>query len=99
MIGAVRRCCAMVPLLALLSACAAAQSPATDAAGDFSVITGVPAEWVSRIDEARYLEAPDCAVLCPAAFAKRVSSCHLARVSGAKASPDTAAVVCNGSGR
>jgi hypothetical protein len=97
MIGAAR-CSALLSLASMLSACAAAQSPATDATGDFSVVVGVPAEWVSRIDEARYLEPADCAVLCPSPFAKRVASCHLARVSGAKASADTAAVVCNGSG-
>jgi hypothetical protein len=98
MIGASKRCSAVLSLATMLGGCAAASAPATDATGDFSVVVGVPAEWVSRIDEARYLEAADCAVLCPHAFAKRVSACHLARVSGGKASPDTAAVVCNGSG-
>lgn len=83
-----------IALLGLLSGCGAAPAAA---AGDFSVVAGVPPEWVPRLDEARYLEGSDCAVLCPTAFAKRVTSCHLARVAGAKTSPDTAAVVCNGS--
>jgi hypothetical protein len=89
---------AMVCLLGggLLGGCAGASEPATDASGDFSVVLGVPAEWAPRVDEARYLDAADCAVLCPVAFRKRVRSCHLARVRGAEASAETAAVVCNG---
>lgn len=80
----------------LLAGCAGASEPATDASGAFSVVLGVPPEWVARVDEARYLDPAECAALCPAAFKKRVSSCHLARVRGADAVPETAAVVCNG---
>lgn len=82
-------------MLWLLAGCAAAQDPASDASGDFSVVLGVPPEWAARVDDVRYLDPADCSVLCPAAFQKRVTSCHLARVTG-KSSPDTAAVVCNG---
>lgn len=87
----------VLPLAALLAGCAAAPAPLNDATGDFSVVVGVPAEWVSRIDEARYLEAADCALLCPPVFVKHVTSCHLARVVGGRAAVDTAVVVCNGS--
>ena len=79
----------------VLAGCGAVGAPANDGSGNFSVVAGVPPEWVSRVDEGRYLEPADCAVLCPIAFTKRVTSCHLARVGG-KATSDTVAVVCNG---
>ena len=86
------RLIATVACLAWATGCGSAS-----AGTDFSVVTGVPAEWVGRIDEARYLDAAECASLCPATHRAHVTSCHLARVTGALASPDTAAVVCNGS--
>ncbi len=87
----------LLALASLLVGCAASPAPVNDATGDFSVVAGMPAEWVARIDEPRYLEAADCALLCPPAFVKHVTSCHLARVVGGRAAVDTAAVVCNGS--
>ena len=63
------RCAVVLPLAALLSACAAAAAPAKDGGGDFSVVVGVPPEWVPRIDDPRYLQPAECAELCPAAFA------------------------------
>lgn len=95
--GRARRYAAAV-WLAVLAGCASRQVPVANATGDFSVVVGVPAEWLSRVDDASYLDPMDCAALCPATFAKRVSSCHLARVTSPKASADTAAVVCNGAG-